>query len=248
MNNIWFIADTHFSHGNIIKYCHRIPWLTDEYLEIHKRYTSPECTWEDVEAVRSYKLPKENVDAHDEALIGNWNALVKKGDRVFHLGDFCWGYPDHIRKIRSRLNGNIHLILGNHDKQILKSSHQLVSEGCFRSIDLRIDNLKVSDPGAKDFHGRQPIVLSHYSMRVWDQSHYGSYMLYGHSHGQLIDDPKALSFDVGVDATAMRLAGDGEVKAEYYRPISYEEVKHIMVTVKAYEGPDFSKGIKGPEQ
>lgn len=238
MNDIFFIADSHFSHGNIIKYCHRLPWLPDEYLKLHERYTSPDATWEDVDAVRKYKLPQESVDAHDNALVENWNAMVKPGDRVYHLGDFCWGDIERVRAIRKRLNGQIYLIKGNHDKTVIKATE------CFGWIDKMYD-LKVPDPEAD--HGRQLIVLCHYAMRVWDCSHYGSWQLWGHSHGQLPDISKDLSFDVGVDATAMRLAGDGEVKPEYYRPISYEEVKAVMST-KDWEEPDFVKGIKGPEK
>lgn len=52
-------------------------------------------------------------------------------------------------------------------------------------------------------------------MRVWNKSHYGAWMLYGHSHGSLIDDPNSLSFDVGVDC-------------HNYKPFSFEEVKEIM--------------------
>ena len=35
----------------------------------------------------------------------------------------------------------------------------------------------------------QDIVLCHYAMRVWQKSHYGAWMLYGHSHGTLPDNP-----------------------------------------------------------
>jgi len=42
-----------------------------------------------------------------------------------------------------------------------------------------------------------PVVLCHYAMRTWDRSHYGSYHLYGHSHGKL--ERHGWSMDVGVD-------------------------------------------------
>lgn len=45
----------------------------------------------------------------------------------------------------------------------------------------------------------QRIVLCHYAMRVWDQSHYGTWHLHGHSHGTLPDIKEMLSCDVGVD-------------------------------------------------
>ncbi len=40
--------------------------------------------------------------------------------------------------------------------------------------------------------------MFHYSCRVWDKSHHGSILLYGHSHGSLSDDGSR-SMDVGVD-------------------------------------------------
>jgi len=42
-----------------------------------------------------------------------------------------------------------------------------------------------------------------------------SWHLYGHSHGQLQDDPNLLSFDVGVDSWN-------------YAPLSYEQAKEVM--------------------
>jgi calcineurin-like phosphoesterase family protein len=45
----------------------------------------------------------------------------------------------------------------------------------------------------------QVVVLCHYSMQVWDRSHYGSWHLFDHSHGTL--KGIGLSFDVGTDCT-----------------------------------------------
>lgn len=50
----------------------------------------------------------------NEALITNWNNVVKPNDTVFHLGDFAFGGSYIWNNVLSRLNGNIHLILGNH--------------------------------------------------------------------------------------------------------------------------------------
>ena len=62
----------------------------------------------------------------------------------------------------------------------------------------------------------QLIVLCHYSMRKWNKSHYGSWHLYGHSHGNL--PPLGLSFDVGVDTN------------DYY-PYSLDDVSNKMKTL-----------------
>ena len=140
--------------------------------------------------------PGKNVEEHDEILIRNWNSIVKNGDIVHHAGDFAWHSADLYLK---RLNGQVHLTNGNHDR--------LTSEqrSLFASVN-DISKVKV---------GEQLIYLCHYAMRVWNRSHYGSWMLYGHSHGSLPDDPSALSIDVGVDC-------------HNYRPISYEEIVEIM--------------------
>lgn len=51
----------------------------------------------------------------DEALIQNWNALVKPQDKVYHLGDVYFGSNEDGERIMKRLNGHKRLVLGNHD-------------------------------------------------------------------------------------------------------------------------------------
>ena len=76
----------------------------------------------------------------------------------------------------------------------------------------------------------QRIWLSHYAHRVWPRSHHGAWHLYGHSHDSLADDADSLSFDVGVDAVAARLADGGERRPCDYRPMSFEEVAAVMAS------------------
>jgi hypothetical protein len=63
--------------------------------------------------------------------------------------------------------------------------------------------------------GKQGIVLCHYAMRVWPHSGHGAWQLYGHSHGNLPDDPLSLSMDVGIDSHG-------------FCPWHFEEVQAIM--------------------
>jgi calcineurin-like phosphoesterase family protein len=51
----------------------------------------------------------------NEKMIEYWNDRVGRGDIVYHLGDFGFGKEEETKKIRFRLKGKIHLILGNHD-------------------------------------------------------------------------------------------------------------------------------------
>lgn len=51
----------------------------------------------------------------NEALIQNWNSLVKPQDKVYHLGDVYFGDEKEAEEIMARLNGKKRLIVGNHD-------------------------------------------------------------------------------------------------------------------------------------
>lgn len=53
------------------------------------------------------------IEEHDEELIKRWNNTVSKKDKVWHLGDFCFGRKNI--EIAGRLNGDKRLIMGNHD-------------------------------------------------------------------------------------------------------------------------------------
>jgi len=146
--------------------------------------------------------PFKDVTEMNEGLIKNHNECVNPRDTVYMLGDFGFGNIEELRKIRYRLNGKIHYILGNHDFK----NHLDRFGGWFSSMGVR-----------KEINiNKQHIVLDHYSMRVWNRSHYNSWMLYGHSHGKLQGQGK--SFDIGVDTWE-------------YKPVSFEQVQEKMKTL-----------------
>jgi calcineurin-like phosphoesterase family protein len=47
--------------------------------------------------------------------IERWNEVVSPDDIVYHLGDFAFASLEYARYILSCLNGEKHLVLGNHD-------------------------------------------------------------------------------------------------------------------------------------
>lgn len=51
----------------------------------------------------------------DDELIENWNAVVKPGDKVYHLGDVMFGDKENFKKLWPKLHGKKRLIVGNHD-------------------------------------------------------------------------------------------------------------------------------------
>lgn len=151
--------------------------------------------------------PFSSVQEMNEALIKNWNAVVQPDDTVWQLGDFAFCSYDEIKKIIRRLNGHKNFLFGNHDKELMKHSDDLLSSKLLDSLQY-YKELKVDG---------QLIVLLHYGLRVWNKSHHGSIHLYGHSHGSL--PPHGKSVDVGVDCK--------EITSEY-RPVSLGEVIKYM--------------------
>ena len=57
-------------------------------------------------------LTKEEMN---ESMIKDWNSVVHKRDYIYVLGDLAFGNKEMIKNLISRLNGRIHLIMGNHD-------------------------------------------------------------------------------------------------------------------------------------
>lgn len=153
------------------------------------------------------KRPFTSVEEMNEALIKSWNYMVQPNDTVWSLGDFSFGNYQLTTGVLSRLNGNHHMVLGNHDQTIIANQDNLISSGIVKSIQ-HYKEIK---------YNGQLIVLFHYGQRVWNKSHHGSIMLYGHSHGSL--PPFGKSVDVGVDSK--------EITSEY-RPVSINEVISYM--------------------
>lgn len=131
--------------------------------------------------------PFTTVKEMDEGLIENHNKLVKPGDTVYWIGDIFF-YPDVQEKenIVSKLNGNIILVTGNHDRQLRRVMK-------FAEVHHRILEL--------DTRSWAPYfpTLCHYPMMSWLKSDHGTFHLHGHTHGNLPFDPKVRRLDVGVD-------------------------------------------------
>ena len=184
--------------------------------------------WSHRHIIQYSNRPFATIKEMDEQLITNWNAIIKPGDLVYHIGDIFLCRPEKAEKIMDQLNGCVYLISGNHEKTAWAIKNRF---GWIKDY----YRLKVPDPDANK--GVQEVILFHYAMRVWDKCHYGSFAAYGHSHSSLSEDPNARSCDVGVDAVAHRLAGNPQgsviegnpTKPEDYRPISYDEFKGWML-------------------
>lgn len=62
--------------------------------------------------------PFNSTEEMDEYMISQWNNTISSNDIVYHLGDFALGLDkEGYTELVSRLNGNIILIRGNHDRK-----------------------------------------------------------------------------------------------------------------------------------
>ena len=183
------------------------------------------------------KRPFTSVDQMNQTIIKNWNSIVKKDDLVYHLGDFAFRYNMKILEdLRKQLNGHIILIAGNHDR----SDYNKLEN--FEYITMTKSRGIKTYPICRITYGTQKIMLCHYAMRVWDQSHRGTWHLYGHSHGNLTDDPNSLSFDVGVDCHNFTPLSFDRV-AEIMKTKTFKPIDHHGIRPNGYFGDDGTNSI-----
>ena len=144
--------------------------------------------------IRYCDRPYKTLSEMDEALVENWNQALRPDDTIYHLGDFTLGKREQAEAYFARLNGRIKVVPGGHDKRWLAKGEYHSKSNYPVEILPPLVTIKLTLSGIST---PQIFVLSHYAMRVWDRSHYGSWHLYGHSHCNL--PPLPGSLDVGID-------------------------------------------------
>lgn len=157
--------------------------------------------------------PFANKEEMNEEMIKRWNERVKPTDHIYILGDLFFSKDEEfIRKTLARLNGGKTLVPGNHDHD--------------PAIRIFREKFEVTPLKRIKVEGYPDIVLCHYPMISWDKSHFGTWQLFGHHHGNgkgYGNDPAALpirrkqQMDVGVDTN------------NFY-PYSIEEIKQKLTT------------------
>lgn len=127
-------------------------------------------------------------DNFNKLIIENWNKVVSSNDYVFHLGDVSAGLSKHkdgynkLKKIMNLLNGEKHLIRGNHD---YFSNDEYISDFGFKSVN---DYIVYKEY----FLCHYPLIIDSYtkpkhkemfnSLKQTFKENNSKYLVHGHSH------------------------------------------------------------------
>lgn len=117
--------------------------------------------------IKYAERPFDSVEEMNEAMVENWNSVVKQGDKVYHLGDVTMNSKS--LDILSRLNGRKVLIKGNHDTQ----------------------KLKFYTPHFYDIRGSHELdnfILTHIPVALEQSARYPQGNIHGHLHEKNMDN------------------------------------------------------------
>lgn len=142
--------------------------------------------------------PFASVEEMDAALIRNWNERVAPEDDVWHLGDFSLGGRYRIEYYRKQLNGQIHLIRGNHDRA---TASAYLKSGF---LDVQSSTVRRMENGV--------VVLIHAPehANLWEAVS-GSSVWHGHVHERV--SPLANGINLSVERTGYKPLSEREVWA-----------------------------------
>jgi len=174
--------------------------------------------------------PFEDEDHMQEELIRRWNTVVPAGGTVFLIGDFSEKLS-YVEDFLKRVNGQVHLIFGNHDEHIKGADFRkagVVRCDIRRRITVQDPDGNVQKADSKRNNGQQlknpyqEIILDHYPLQTWQKKPYRSWHLHGHVHGnyQHMEGQYGYRLDMGVD-----------IPEWAYAPVSYAEVKAKMLSL-----------------
>lgn len=129
----------------------------------HKNIVAGLSNWSDQSGCR--KFP--SIKAMNDHIIETFNDTVMETDTLYLLGDIAMGGIQNIIEFRKRLNcKNVIVITGNHDHHFAKPEIRALFTEVVPFKEIIIEGIRV--------------VLCHYPLHVWNESHKGSFHLFGH--------------------------------------------------------------------
>lgn len=137
-----------------------------------------------------------NIKDMNEAIVNNWNSVVKSNDIVYLLGDIMLGNNSEGIEYIKRLNGKIFMIWGNHCTDTRKNL--LFSECC--------DKMLGGWYAYQIKYNKLNLYLSHYPTITanYDEKHFSQHVLnlHGHTHQQknFLYPNNPFCYHVGMDS------------------------------------------------
>jgi calcineurin-like phosphoesterase family protein len=217
----YFCSDPHAFHGNIMKYCRRLAFMTPADREAFLALEAGDGD------LRSVRMSAESIDNMNRELAANINARVGPNDVLWCLGDWVFGngkeYSQNARWFRDQVQcRTIFFIWGNHDDRKIRD----LFTATYDQAEIRVEGVKIT--------------MNHYPMLTWNGQHHGSVAspnihLYGHVHALYQKEPAACpvrdagawaALDVGFDGHDYQVWSLEEVLARLRpRLAALEELK-----------------------
>lgn len=135
----------------------------------------------------------DSIEHMNEEQVRKWNTVIKPEDNVYILGDVILGDPSNIEYVK-RLNGKIHIVLGNHD-----TSRR---EEMYRNLP---NVVEIAEVGIRLKYNKYHFVLTHYPMITGnlevESLKQTTLNLFGHTHQTTnFYNDTPFMYHVGVDS------------------------------------------------
>ena len=126
--------------------------------------------------IRFDNRPFASAEEMDAEIIRRWNEKVSDGDDIYFLGDLTYRSVQPAGWYLAQLKGRKHLIIGNHDRQMLMDPESM---RFWQTVD-KILTITEHYKGNKT-----KVTLCHYPMVTWPGAGIGGFHVYGHVHCNL---------------------------------------------------------------
>jgi calcineurin-like phosphoesterase family protein len=145
-------------------------------------------------------------------MLQQWNQVVKPEDHVYIIGDCLSDQVDNIGDYLSPLNGHLHLVIGNHDHNLI--NHPDAAQ-YFEDMGQIVEIMD----------GDHIVVMCHFPMLCWShKNHPECVHVFGHVHRNI---PEQIRY-INRDGTAYN-AG---CMINNYRPVTIRELAENNASLK----------------
>lgn len=154
--------------------------------------------------IKFNQRPFENATEMNSYIEGELSKRVGSDNILFDLGDLFWRVSEtKMKEIIQKTNAErFYKIIGNHDKE--KVYQKSFVGSMFTGI---YDLLEIKVAWEEEIY---TLILSHYPMVSWNHKPRGSFMLFGHCHGnidQYMSEKPDLAVDIGFDGDLVKEYG-----------------------------------------